>query len=152
MMLAMSAFSPGQLELAGYTALVCIPQFVLPFLLGLFFIRKAQWLADKILSRAGHIEDQDKQAVNVDYTALPWFSLLGLYMLSTTIPDALRLLAAWFQAKAAETQLYSGISSQGFVQERFPEIVYHVAAIGFATFVFLQGMSVSRFVLSLRKG
>jgi hypothetical protein len=150
LLLVMAPFQGDGIEYVGFTTLMCIPQFVLLFLLGLFLIRKAPRLGEWMLARAGVAEEQEAGGMSLQDLSFLCFSLLGLYMLSTTVPDGLRTLAAWFQAKAAETQMYSGISSDGFWRQRFPELIYHAAAIGFASFVFIRGRSIGRFVASLR--
>jgi hypothetical protein len=146
----MSPFQNGGVEYVGFTTLMFIPQFVPPFLLGLFLVGKAPRIAQWFLAR---IEvDGDQEAGSMDFEDLSFlaFSLLGLYMLSTTVPDAFKMFAAWFQAKAAETANISGISSDDFWHQQVPELTYHVIAIGFAVFVFLRGKSISRFVSWLR--
>jgi hypothetical protein len=151
-MLIMAPFQSDGIDYVGFMTLMCIPQFGLPFLFGVFLIRKAAWFSHWLLARIGLNDDQTTGGVNVEDVSFLGFSLLGIYMLSITIPNALQVLAAWFQAKASETMIYSGlgISSENFWSERFPDLLFHTVSIGFAAFVFFRGKSIARFVLSLR--
>lgn len=151
MLLVMSFLrSSSDFRAIGLTTMMCIPQFILPLALGVFLFARASKVASWILPQS-EVEDQSLPcAVSIPEVSFLLTSLLGVFMLSTTIPAALQTLAAWFQAMAADTWSMSGISSEDFWQDSFPTVVYHVSAISFAAFVLLRGKSISRFLLSLR--
>lgn len=135
---------------AGYTALMCIPQFLLPSGLGVFFLKRADRIANSILKKTGvHAEDTVLPVINGDFGGLA-FSLLGVFMLASAIPGVLQDLAAWFQMKAVETT-YMSVDAANFWRDRFPAIVYHIAALGFSLFVFLRAKSIATFVDSIRR-
>ncbi len=148
--LLMSLFQTDGLQMAGFTTLALIPQFAMPLVFGIILIRKSGKIGQWLLSKIEVEEREEIKSMNIEDTSFLLFSVLGLYMISSTFPDGLMLFAAWFSAMAAETST-TGITSDGFWDGRFPEVVYHLSAIGFSCFVFFKGISVSRFVLSLRK-
>lgn len=151
-LLIMMVFFRGQsFEAAGYTALMCIPQFILPLGLGIFLLRKAERIADWILKRANiHPDESVFPVFEGDFGGFA-FSLLGIFMMVTTIPGGLQDIAAWFQIKAAETRSILGVGNDHFWSDRFPVVVYHLSSIGFSVFVFLRGKRIAKFVTSIRQ-
>lgn len=142
--------SGGHSDVTGYTAVVCLPQFILPFGLGLFLFWRAGFLADRLLRRCGISADEAVLRYDDEVPALA-FSLLGVFMLVTTLPGAMQDMAAWFQLKAIESRSYVGSAPHDFLRERLPTIIYHLTAIGCALFVFLRGKRIAAFAASLRK-
>ncbi|MDQ8205811.1 hypothetical protein [Pelagicoccus sp. SDUM812003] len=150
LILVMAPFQPNGWEMAGYTSMALIPQFLAPLIFGIVIIRKSakisRWLLAKI-----EVEGEEKiEGIRFEDMSFLLFSLLGLYMISTTFPDALRLFAAWFSylASSPGTLVYG---DDGFWDGRFPEVAYHIAAMSFSVFVFSRGLSISRFVNACRK-
>lgn len=150
MILVVAPFQPNDFELAGYTSIALIPQLIVPLLFGVILIKKSARISEWILSKV-EIENEEKiEGIKIEDMSFLLFSLLGLYMISTTFPDALKLFAAWFSFMASEPATL-GYGEGGFWEGRFPEVAYHICAMSFSAFVFFRGLSVSRFVMASRK-
>ena len=146
----LSLFQDGG-ESVAFSSLVLIPQFLVPLLFGIILLRTSPRLADWLLAKTGVDTGKPASWPTLEDASFLIFSALGLYMLSVTAPDALKLLAAWFHFLASEPGYLGAGGEDGFWSGRFPEAVYHAAAVGFSAFVFFRGASLSRFLLSLRK-
>ncbi len=150
LILVMAPFQQDGFEVAGYASIALIPQFVAPLIFGIILVRKSAKISSWLLSNVEVKGEEKIEGLKIEDLSFLLFSLLGLYMISTTFPDALRLFAAWFSYTASSTGTL-GYGEDDFWDGRFPEVVYHVAAMSFSAFVFFRGLSISRFVIASRK-
>lgn len=125
-------------------------QFFLPLTIGALLVWKNQIIADQILKFSGIEIASDTPPIEIKEFPLAAFSLLGLYMLSQTIPDLFQFIAYLFQLQVNETSSI-GAEESKFLENHLQDIIYHVVAIGFAFLVFMKGKSFGKFALSLRK-
>ena len=142
-----------EMSIAVGTAAVSVPIFVVPFILGLIFIMKAKKLSEWLCRIIGLDQNQDIGVIKLRELSFVLYSMLGIFMLSRTVPEAFHLLTWGFIQKAQASMSYT--SSGPFEQlpeERIPDLVYHIIAVGFSAFVFFRSVSISNFLWALRKG
>lgn len=151
LILIFSLFGESPVATATQYSLILIPQFAVPLVFGIILVRRSARLSDWLLRKIGADASHRVAGIGMEQLSFLLLSALGLYMLSVAVPDALELFAAWFAASATETAAMARSAGDDFWGGRFPEVIYHSTAVGFAAFVFFRGASVSRFVLAIRK-
>lgn len=150
MFLVVAPFQENGFEIFGYTAIALIPQFLAPLLFGIILVKRSARISKWLLSKVEVGEEEKIEGIRIEDMSFLLFSLLGLYMISTTFPDALKLFAAWFSFMASAPATFGPVDD-GFWNGRSPEVAYHIGAMSFSLFVFFRGLSISRFVLASRK-
>lgn len=150
MIIILAPFQNNGLEIAAYSTFALLPQFVIPFIFGIALIRKSSQISHWLFSKIKVDSEEEINGIRFEDISFILFALLGLYMLASTIPEALKLFAAWFTYQAAEPASL-GLHQNGFWDGKLPEVVYHICAIGFSSFTFFQSASISRFIISIRR-
>lgn len=140
----------GEIDATGYSVLMVLFQFFLPFTAGALLVWKSKKITEFVLVASGI--DIDCEAEEIEIKEFPFvaFSLFGLYMLSRTIPDVCQFIAYLFQLKVHEASFITTGESR-FLENHLQDIVYHVVAVGFSFLVFMKGKSFGEFARSLKK-
>jgi len=113
-------------------------------------IWKSKKITEWILRYSGIDSEQGAEQIEVKEFPFVAFSLLGLYMLSQTIPNSFHFVAYLFQMKVQEAS-YLSVSEGRFLEQHLGDLVYHFTAVGFSLLVFMKGKSFGKFALSIKK-
>lgn len=151
MTLVIAPFQNNGLAVYGYMAVTLVSQFAFPLIFGIFLVRKSARISDWLFAKIHVDPDEGIEGIAFENLSFLLFSALGLYMLSVTAPGALKLLMEWFSERAGLIVRPGGVTNETFWDRKLPDAVYHAAANAFAAFVFFRGLSVSKFVLAIRR-
>ncbi len=91
--------------------------------------------------------------ISEDTVPVLLYTLLGVYLLVTSLPPAIYGLASYLQVVVWSDSVHTQLGTERVpkISESFPTIAYHVAALGLSFFVFMKGKSIHLFVQSVRK-
>lgn len=139
------------MEGAGWSTLMVLFQFFLPVLVGVLIVWKSKKITEWILNFSGIDAKEASEQIEIKEFPFVAFSLLGLYMLSQTLPSLFHFVTYLFQMKVQEAS-YLSVSEGRFLEQHLADLVYHFVAVGFSILVFMKGKSFAKFALSIRRG
>lgn len=139
-----------KMEATGFSILMVLFQLFLPLTLGILLVWQSKRMTAWVLASSGIDIECDTERLELKEFPFIAFSLLGLYMLSQTIPSLCHFIAYVFQAKVQEAS-YMTTTDGRFLENHLQDIVYHTIAVGFSFWVFMKGKSFGKFALALKK-
>tara|TARA_B100001971_G_C18225802_1_gene560319 strand:+ start:587 stop:1180 length:594 start_codon:yes stop_codon:yes gene_type:complete len=149
-LIPVTAIYQGKMEATGFSTIMVLFQFFLPLTLGILLVWKSKRITEFVLVASGIDVDCETEQLEIKEFPFVAFSLLGLYMLSQTIPGLCQFIAYLFQLKVYESS-YITTADGKFLENHLQDIIYHAVAVGFSLLVFMKGKSFGQFALSLRK-
>lgn len=149
-LIPITAIYQGSMESTGFSVVMVLFQFFLPLIIGILLMWKSKRITEFILVTSGIDIDCGAEELEVKEFPFVAFSLLGLYMLSVTIPGLCQFIAYLLQLKIYEASHVTTTDSR-FLEDHLQNIIYHSVAVGFSFLTFMKGKSFGQFALSLKK-